>query len=283
MRASVPSSPLSISPPEPKGITSSPSSARPVVRLGPEGGLEDFKLPEAADPDEADIEEELSEWNVVQDRPERALEYLHEEASRCPGHTLCLKRDAIQALSDSKTAVGNVAKHARSIFQLLPQSCRDLIDADRAFAFVRLREEESPIMSPGSSPQLGPSKAPSIADSLPAVSLSSVLARASSSGMACSYVACALPKSPGGRLEVLVATRRGCAYQYDWGSSSGGEGRLRGEHSIAPDSFAELQQTPRSHGRATAPATMSPVKGLTETDQTPSLRACSIQKVRLGA
>lgn len=286
MRAAVPSTPPSRGSPEPKGATPSLAAVRPVVRLGPESGLDEFSLPDAA-VDEADIEEEeLSDWNVLPERPERALEYLqHEEASRAP----CLKRDAIQALSDSKAAVGNVAKHARSIFQLLPQSCRDLLDADRAFAVVRLREEEAPQISPSSSPQLGPSKAPSIADSLPAVSLSSVLgaARASTSssgtsGMACSYVACALPKSSGGRLEVLVATRRGCAYQYDWGSSSGGEGRLRGEHSIAPDSFDALQQTPRSQ-RSTVGAAVTPSKDSVETDKVASLQSCNIGKEQLGA
>lgn len=282
MRATVPIvSPISRPSPEPKGLSSPP--IRPVVRLGPEQALEDFSLPEPA-LNESDVEdeEEFSEWNVLPERPDRALEYLHEEASRGP----CLKRDAIQALSDSKTAVGNVAKHARSIFQLLPQSCRDLIDADRAFAVVRLREEEAPQISPGCSPQLSPSKAPSIADSLPAVSLSSVLgaARASTStsgsaGVACSYVACAMPKSSGGRLEVLVATRRGCAYQYDWGSSSGGEGRLRGEHSIAPDSSADLQKTPLR--RVAASPNVTPTKDRVGTEQGPSLQPC--RKAQLGA
>jgi len=175
-----------------------------------------------------------------------------------------LKRDAIQALSEaSETAVGNVAKHARSFLQLLPQSCRELVDAERAFAVVRLREDESPPISPFSSPQLGPAKAPSLSSvlgALPGTSMSS-----SGTGMAHGYVTCCNVKSGGmgvGRLEVLVATRRGCAYVYDWGPNCGGEGRLRSEHSIAPENLEELQRTPtpRSHRRAPVPTTAMPPK-----------------------
>merc|ERR1719331_506270 len=82
--------------------------------------------------------------------------------------------------------------------------------------------------------------------------------------MAYNYVACANPKPNGmgvGRLEVLVATRRGCAYVFDWGTSYGGEGRLRAEHSIAPVCFEEkLQKTPRSNRRTEVPAGISPAK-----------------------
>jgi hypothetical protein len=236
--------------PEQRG-SCSPSNARPVVRLGPDTVC-----------DEDDGGEDLSEWNVVAERPERALEFLNGEGLRGNETNLGLKRDALQALSEaSESAVGNVAKHARSFFQLLPQSCRDLVDAERAFAVVRLREEEAPQISsakssPKSSPQLGPSKAPSIADSLPG-SLSSVLGALpglpTSGSMAYNYVACANPKLNGmgtGRLEVLVATRRGGAYVFDWGTSSGGEGRLRAEHSIAPFSLEDLQKTPRANRRA---------------------------------
>jgi len=296
MHAAVPSSPsLTPSLPPPRGTTNTTPIVRPVVRLGPEQDLEDFSLPEAA-LDEADLEEELSEWNVVPERPERALEYLHyhdDDASRGP----CLKRDAIQALSDANSAVGNVAKHAKSIFQLLaPQDWRENMVAERAFAFARLREEEAPQITPTSSPYLGPSKAPSIGDSLLSGSISSLLGSSissrlstSSSGgsVACSYVACALPKSSAGHLEVIVATRRACAYQYDFVSSSGGEGKLCGEHSIAPKvkSFDELQ-TPRSQVRAhTAPAIVTPPKAHVEKDPAPSVQTCSnLQKVQaMGA
>jgi len=240
-------------------VSCSPSDSRPVVKPGPEAEI-----------DEADSTEDLSEWNVVEERPERALEFWNAALPDNVGNQ-CLKRDALQALSEaSENAVGNVAKHARSIFQLLPQSCRDLVDAERAFAVVRLREEESPLASakpsPKSSPQLGPAKAPYIADSLPGVSLSSVLGAlpgvSSTGGMAYGYVACVNSKLNGvgsGRLEVLVATRRGCAYVYDWGSTTGGEGRLRAEHSIAPMSLEDVPKTPRVTNRD-IPGNVTPAK-----------------------
>lgn len=267
---------LSTMPPSPKATpvlkgNSSPTS-RPV-RLGPEPGLDDFKLPEAA-VDEDDLEEELSIGNVVPERPERVLEYLNSDAPKAP----CLKRDALQALSEaSETAVGNVAKHARSIFQLLPQSCRELVDAERAFAVVRLREEESPLPSPFSSPLLGPAKAPSLSSVLGALP-----GPMSSSGTSMTgYIACAMTKSIGGRLEVLVATRRGCAYVYDWGNNSGGEGRLRGEHSIAPESSDDIQQTPPPHQRH--PVRVSTPTKMSENGAATLRQTAHCQKAQLGA
>lgn len=274
MRSAIPAASPKATP-ELRGL-SSPSCAR-AVRLGPEPGLDDFKLPEAAI-DEDDLEGELSEWNVVEERPEKLLEYLSSDESQAP----CLKRDALQALSEaSETAMGNVTKHARSLFQLLPQSCRELVDAERAFAVVRLREEESPQASPFASPLLGPAKAPDISSVLGALTGSSM----SSSGSAkpCPYIACTNVKSlgaGGGRLEVIVATRRGCAYVYDCSSNAGGEGRLRGEHSIAPEDLHDFQQTPRSEHPPNAAPAISPIKKLQA--DAPE-QTTHIQKVKLGA
>lgn len=272
MLSAMPPSPKAT--PELKGLPS--PSTRPAVRLGPEPDLDDFALPAAAvEDDEAD-----EEWNLVDERPERVLEYLNTDTTAAP----CLKRDAIQALSEaSETAVGNVAKHARSIFQLLPQSCRELVDAERAFAVVRLREDESPQISPFSSPQLGPAKAPTISSVLGALPGASSMS-SSGTGMTYGYIACARTKPTGmgaGRLEVLVGTRRGCAYVYDWGANAGGEGRLRGEHSIAPENLEEPQQTPRSSHRQGTQTAVTPAKERLEAAVAPSQQA--FKKAQLGA
>lgn len=283
MLAAVPPSPKAT--PELRG-SSSPTGTRSVVELGPKPGLDDFKLPEAAI-DEEQIEEDLDDWNVVPERPERVLEYLQTDSSRAP----CLKRDALQALSEaSETAVGNVAKHARSIFQMLPQSCRELVDAERAYAVVRLREEESPQVTPNTSPLLGPTRSPSISSVLGALPGASMTG--SGTGMTYGYVACANAKSSGlgaGRLEVLVATRRGCAYVYDWSTNSGGEGRLRGEHSIAPENLEELQRTPRSRrysgSKPLLPgsASLSSEKAKKPVEAPGQVQTSNLQKAQLGA
>lgn len=121
----------------------------------------------------------------------------------------------------------------------------------------------------------------------------------SSTGINYGYIACANVKPTGmgaGRLEVLVATRRGCAYVYDWGAGAGGEGRLRGEHSIAPENLDELLstrcQTPRQHGSEAsviATPTARPASGAATTPakehvEAPTLQNCNLQKVaQLGA
>merc|ERR1711865_883767 len=54
-----------------------------------------------------------------------------------------MKQNALQTLSAaSEYAVGHSTKYAKSLLQLLPQPCLELVDAARASAWVHLREEE---------------------------------------------------------------------------------------------------------------------------------------------
>jgi len=264
------------------GVTSSPSSLRPAVNLGPDNSWDDFMLPEAAidNMDEAqfDDDDDMSEWDLVVDvrGPERALEsleFLHAD-SPSPNSGM----DAFQVLAKSmEAAVGNVVKHARSSLQLLPQSCREMVDAERAFAFVRVRGEEAPQTSQCPSPH--PPSSPTLSSVLNSIGGSGSL------GMACSYVACVNPKAGvgGGRLEVLVATRRGCAHVYECDSRLGGDGHLHAEHSIAPQSFDEVQKTPRNHGRGTPPAPITLANKSVEGGATQSLEASNLRRAQLGA
>jgi hypothetical protein len=131
---------------------------------------------------------------------------------------------------------------------------------------------------------LGPAKAPSISSVLGALPGASVTG--SGSNMSYGYVACANFKSfslGSGRLEVLVATRRGCAYVYDWNANSGGEGRLRGEHSIAPENLDELQRTPRNRRRPAMPVSASPAKKQVEGARAADMQTRELQKAQLGA
>jgi len=264
------------------GVTSSPSSLRPAVNLGPDNSWDDFMLPEAAidNMDEAqfDDDDDMSEWDLVVDvrGPERALESLEFLHADSPSANSGM--DAFQVLAKSmEAAVGNVVKHARSSLQLLPQSCREMVDAERAFAFVRVRGEEAPQTSQCPSPH--PPSSPTLSSVLNSIGGSGSL------GMACSYVACVNPKAGvgGGRLEVLVATRRGCAHVYECDSRLGGDGHLHAEHSIAPQSFDEGQKTPRNHGRGTPPAPITLANKSVEGGATQSLEASNLRRAQLGA
>mmetsp|Transcript_77590 Transcript_77590/g.146480 ORF Transcript_77590/g.146480 Transcript_77590/m.146480 type:complete len:623 (+) Transcript_77590:102-1970(+) len=261
------------------------SIASPQLRpisLGPGRGPQiDNELEKADEPEaEANNLDDLSEWNVVAERPERELELLSSGWSAGNTKDLGLKRDSLDVLEALSGASENVTKHARSILQLLPQSCRELVDAERAYATVHLREEEQPQMnsshvSDTNSTKLANSKvlrADGISSSLLSAAgeaLSPVLRALPGSGQVVfgGYVACANSRPcrvGGSRLEMVVATRRGCAYIYDWDLGAGGEGQLRVEHCIAPEpilaewSLDELPQTPPAHRRVGAVVTPSP-------------------------
>merc|ERR1712008_151540 len=136
-------------------------------------------------------------------------------------------KNTLQTLSAvSEKAVENTAKYAKSLLQLLPQPCRELVDAHRAFAWVHLRDEEFH-RTAGDIPDTGASD-PWLSK-LP-------LAEPEGQGMYCGYAACISSRSSAMvyRPEVLVATAEGCAHIYDFNSATGGECRLRSEHCFMP-------------------------------------------------
>lgn len=154
--------------------------------------------------------EELAEWTVVAERPESELEQNIVDRQSLP----------LQALSVvSEMAVGSTAKYAKSLFKnLLPQPCRDLVDSQRAFAWVHLREEE---------PWEGTRSAEGL--------LSRAPGRVDGHGAHGRYIACisAASRSGWGHAEVIVATGRGSVHVYNWSTATGGECRLRTEHSLS--------------------------------------------------
>jgi len=178
----------------------------PALRLGP-------PAPEAGAEAEAEAEE-LGDWNVVAERPERLLELCINEPSYGGS---CSRKSALQTLSAvSEYAVENTAKYAKSLLHFLPQPCRELMDAPRAFAWVHLRGEEE-LRGGGERHRPDVLQGPSGPTTQNTVG---------------PYVACvsSKPRTGNERLEVLVATARGCAHVYDWNPAVGGECRLRTEH-----------------------------------------------------
>jgi hypothetical protein len=196
-----------------------------------------------ADADAATADaDELSDWNVVSLQPDRLLERLINVPSYGGGGGYS-PMNALQTLSAvSEFAAENTAKYARSLVQLLPETCRELVDAPRAFAWVHLREEgsregdESDCRDNAGRAKPGDSLA-ACGYSLPMLPLAEGLRLALGSPRpvaSCGYVAFVgtSPRACGGRSEVLVATTRGCAHLYDWSPAVGGECRLRTEHSF---------------------------------------------------
>lgn len=179
--------------------------------------------------------EDLSDWHVVDERPERMLElYVNTPSCSSTCTSFGARKNAIQTLSAvSEFAVENTARYAKSLLQMLPQPCRELVDAPRAFAWVHLREQEE-LRTGGVSTCIG-------------------------GGISGGFVACVNSRprgSPGDRVEVLVATARGCAHVYDLSATAGGECRLRTEHSFA---FHSLQ-----HDRPAVPPFLSAVDAKAE-------------------
>mmetsp|Transcript_1286 Transcript_1286/g.2179 ORF Transcript_1286/g.2179 Transcript_1286/m.2179 type:complete len:628 (+) Transcript_1286:37-1920(+) len=150
--------------------------------------------------------EDLSEWNVISERPERLLELcVNVPSYRETGP----KKNALQTLfAVSEYALDKTAKNAKSLLNLLPQPCRELVDAPRAFAQVHLYEPSDR----------------SADEHREAGALSG-----SRGALQFGYVACmnSRPKA-----EVLVATARGSVHIYDWFPREGGKCLLRREHSF---------------------------------------------------
>jgi len=197
-----------------------------VVRLGPVNlstNKEDME-------DDAD---ELGDWNVIAERPERLLEL----CINAPSYDIsCTKQNALQMLSAvSGYAVDNTAKYAKSFLQLLSQSGLELLDAPRAFAWVHLQEEEEAEVAscdhicnaqPGEFGHIQGKLA--FADSLRCAMRGGASNEQRTHG---GYIACVISttKGAGNKSEVLVATARGSAYVYSWNPTHGGECRLRRE------------------------------------------------------
>lgn len=166
--------------------------------------------------DACDSDEDLSDWNVVSERPDRFSDLTGGVRACSSGFSVTgSKESAIRTLSEvSGYAAATSARYASTLFQLLPKPCRELVDSPRTFAWVRLRGHHDPCMSScvaslsHSSGDLGGSY------------LASVIVSSRSSG------------TSGIRPEVFVATARGCAHVYEWNASTGGECRLRTEHSF---------------------------------------------------
>lgn len=150
--------------------------------------------------------EDLSEWNVISERPERLLELcINVPSYRETGQ----KANALKTLfAVSEYAFDKTAKNAKSLLSLLPQPCRELVDAPRAFAQVHLHEHGE--------------RAAEEYREVGALS-------GSRCALQFGYVACinSRPKA-----EVLVATSRGSVHIYDWYPREGGKCLLRKEHSF---------------------------------------------------
>jgi len=211
---------------QPEKVSTSAVPITTAVRLGPVNSGPREEITDDAD--------ELSEWNVVAERPERLLEL----CINVPSYdSACTRRNPLHTLSAvSGYAVQNTAKYAKSFLQMLPQPCRELVDAPRAFAWVHLKEqEELPSCDhtcngrPGDLGYLIP-KLP-FADNLRCAMLGGASDGQSVHG---GFVACVIARlqNGGNRSEVLVATARGCAHIYDWSPTDGGECRLRREFSL---------------------------------------------------
>eukprot|EP00927_Polykrikos_kofoidii_P074427 TRINITY_DN70422_c0_g1_i1.p1 TRINITY_DN70422_c0_g1~~TRINITY_DN70422_c0_g1_i1.p1 ORF type:complete len:646 (-),score=79.04 TRINITY_DN70422_c0_g1_i1:464-2368(-) len=209
--------------------------------------------------------DDLSEWNVVAERPERQLE-LDLGLDKGPsgswtdggggmtgaspllqlGGSVSSRKKALQTLSAvSEYAAENTAKHAKhyakSLLQLLPQPCRELVDAPRAFAWVHLQDDEEAklgdhrgVIGGGARGALDSGVLPKLpapfAEGLRFAMLGT--SQESTSVHVGGYVACVTSGLRAGRAEVLVATIQGCAHSYDWSVSTGGECRLRAEHAF---------------------------------------------------
>lgn len=231
-----------------------------VVTSGAGGGQACDEVSSEAD--------ELSDWNVVSERPERMLELelgcgfaprAAVSAWPCPagggtllqlGSAAMSRKHALQTLSAvSEYAAGNTARYAKSFLQLLPQPCRELVDAPRAFAWVHLQEDAATPRRPGAAPAERRSShdggvllkmAAPLAEGLRVVMLS--VAGASPPGAFAvgghvgDYVACVChyPRNagPARRNEVLVVSALGSAQIYEWSASTGGECRLRHEYAF---------------------------------------------------
>lgn len=159
--------------------------------------------------------DELREWNVVEERPERLLELCVNVQSY---DNVCSRKNALEILSAvSEHAVESTTSYAKSFLQLLPQPCREIIDAPRALARLHLPVD-------GELDARGGTEA-------------SMLERFNPEGyglhsayIACVHTRCGFGGS--GPSEVLVVTMQGCAQIYDWKPDAGSECCLRTEHSF---------------------------------------------------
>lgn len=210
--------------------TPAPDTEMSPERTSPKAELVD-PIADRKKEDEPEDVDDFSEWQVVAERPERLLELSLNSPSQRGGGSICMKQNALQTLSAaSEYAVGHSTKYAKSLLQLLPQPCLELVDAARATAWVHLREEEEELR--------GQRRDIPIIDALRYAGLTSLPERFAHGG----YVACMNLKPRDGRCEVLVATERGCAHIYEFSPVLEGEGRLRTEHSF----MGQLLQSSRA-------------------------------------
>mmetsp|Transcript_27298 Transcript_27298/g.72325 ORF Transcript_27298/g.72325 Transcript_27298/m.72325 type:complete len:542 (+) Transcript_27298:61-1686(+) len=190
---------------------------------------------------------EFDDWDLVPEQPDRLLERMvnvpsHGESGGRTSKSTLQKLTAVSSYTAEHTA-----RYAKSLLQMLPQECRQLLlDSPRAFAWVHLRDgdEEQPH-----------DRCPASRNAeLLAKMTAGVLGGDSAAGERMErYVACVLP-GRGGHAEVLAVTPRGSARVYDWNPSLGGECRLRLEEKrFAGQRLARGELPPqRSPGRAEA-------------------------------
>eukprot|EP00446_Apocalathium_sp_SHHI-4_P088169 CAMPEP_0177481398 /NCGR_PEP_ID=MMETSP0369-20130122/26361_1 /TAXON_ID=447022 ORGANISM="Scrippsiella hangoei-like, Strain SHHI-4" /NCGR_SAMPLE_ID=MMETSP0369 /ASSEMBLY_ACC=CAM_ASM_000364 /LENGTH=613 /DNA_ID=CAMNT_0018957217 /DNA_START=77 /DNA_END=1915 /DNA_ORIENTATION=- len=196
--------------------------------------------------------EDLGEWNVVEESPDRLLEMsMNGPSYTSGGSSGSRQKNALQTLSElsehavenlpryAEIAVENSAKYAKQLLAMLPQPCRELVDAPRAFAWVHLRGRDSD--EPGAVGGItggGGSMASGGAAAVGAAlqGLHNLGANGFGGGLPehGGFISCVNlhPRESPGRAEVLVATVHGCAHVYAWSPSAGGECRLRTEHSF---------------------------------------------------
>lgn len=179
--------------------------------------LSTYEQPVSVDAD--DEAYDMSDWNIIAERPDRLLELSvgspSYEADSCAEFMSPRRgRRALEVLSMvSELAVQGTHRHVGMMLQFLPQSCRELMDAQLAFAWVHAAANET---GGKSGEALGH----------PSSDLSSI----SVSG---GVVACVLPSACGADISVLaVGTRCGVASVYCCDAAAGGKGRLRAEHCL---------------------------------------------------
>uniref|UniRef100_A0A7S4TAX7 Autophagy-related protein 18 n=1 Tax=Alexandrium monilatum TaxID=311494 RepID=A0A7S4TAX7_9DINO len=166
---------------------------------------------------EADAED-LVDWHVIAERPDRALE---QSVGAAPNSSPGPGAGALQVLAAVSGYAVNATKYAKSLRQLLPE----VLDAPRAFAWVHLREDGN-----------GGCAEPQQPDSLQ-LAMAGMGWLSDIPGTRGKYVACINLKPRNSASEVLVATMRGCALVYGWSPAVGGECRLRSEHSFMSQWF----------------------------------------------
>lgn len=84
-------------------------------------------------------EDDLLEWNVVEHQPEKVLEQMLDTRGRCQIYNRSLSPTLAKAAADGVESATSAAGSAlQQLPRLLPQQCRDVLEAERAIAMIHL-------------------------------------------------------------------------------------------------------------------------------------------------